>query len=137
MIIWFLLWWRRHLKKKSREFLIYRDYKKFALTNFKSQLLSKLNHRILNYPSFENKFVNVLKKHSPKKVFLWSLKASFKPHKTRILFWWDVFFPYKHFDPLCKDVFVNSKHIQVNIFKDCRKTLGEKRNNNRSQVNDQ
>ena len=37
------------------------------------QLLSKLNHGNVNYPSFENKFLNVLNKHSPKKtkVFLW------------------------------------------------------------------
>ena len=45
---------------------------KICLSNFKAQLLSKLNHGNLNYPSFENKFVNVLNKHSPKKtkVFL-------------------------------------------------------------------
>ena len=37
-----LVWWRQHLKKKSLKFLIYQDYKKFALSNFKFQLLSKL-----------------------------------------------------------------------------------------------
>ena len=31
------------------------------------QLLSKLNHGNANYPSFENKFLNVFNKHSPKK----------------------------------------------------------------------
>ena len=31
-------------EKEQPEILIYRDYKKFALSNFKSQLLSKLNH---------------------------------------------------------------------------------------------
>ena len=60
-------------EKEEPEVLIYQDYKKFALSNFKSQLLSKLDHGNVNYLSFENKFVNVLNKHSPKKtkVFLW------------------------------------------------------------------
>ena len=60
-------------EKEQPEVLIYQDYKKFALSNFKSQLLSKLDHGNVNYLSFENKFVNVLNKHSLKKtkVFLW------------------------------------------------------------------
>ena len=55
-----LVWWRQHLKKKSLKFLIYQDYK-----NLLWAILS--SNYCLNLPSFENKFVNVLNKHSSKK----------------------------------------------------------------------
>ena len=60
-------------EKEEPEIFNTLGYKKFALSNFKSQLLAKHNHGNVNYLSFENKFVNVLNKHSPKKtkVFLW------------------------------------------------------------------
>ena len=56
-------------------------------------------------------------------------------HKTGISLSWDVFFPYKHFVPICRDVFGNKEYVWINIFKDCGKTFDQKRNENGSQIN--
>ena len=47
--------------------LIYRDFEKIMLTNFQTELISKLNScNSYDYCIFEKSFVEVLDKHAPK-----------------------------------------------------------------------
>ena len=66
-------WISQHLKKKSLKLAIYRVYKNFALFS---------NHGN-GYPSFEKKFVNVFKKHAPKKAKIFC--GNQKPHLNKSL----------------------------------------------------
>ena len=64
--------------------LIYRDFKKITLTNFQTELVSKLNSRnSYEYCIFEKCFVEVLDNHAPKKMTI--LRRNQKPHVNKTL----------------------------------------------------
>lgn len=62
----------------------YRDYKKFDLSNFRSELRTVLkNSEVGGYLHFESSFLKVLEKHAPMRQKV--LRANDKPFMTRIL----------------------------------------------------
>ena len=54
-------------EKEESKVLVYREYKNFSFSSFKSELLSKFHHKNVTFTFFENNFVNVLNQQAPKR----------------------------------------------------------------------
>ena len=71
-------------QKQNPKEIMYRDYKKFDISNFKSELKCALNEtKMKSYGNFEKVFLQVLDKHAPVKKKL--VRANGVPYMTKAL----------------------------------------------------
>ena len=68
-------------EKEESKKVTYRDYKQFQWENFEKDLTSSLRNCNGEYENYEQNFINVLNRHTPKKVRI--LRGNHKPHYNK------------------------------------------------------